>query len=88
MKSLAARLQKLESIQPGTMPLSLEDSFKRLRAVAAERGLSESDVVQLYGSLPGFAHALMSEKRAEPDCQPDNGLSAQERYMRMLSKKA
>ena len=84
MRTFEARVQKLESMRPVAAPMTLDASLSWLGAEAARRGLSESDVVQLHGGLPGFAHWLMSEPRSSADCQPNDGLSAQERYMRML----
>jgi hypothetical protein len=86
MKSITARLQELETVQTSLPSISKEQSNARLLARATERGLTKADVGAQYGGLPGFAYALMMESRPAPQAWADDGLSAQERYMRMLAK--
>lgn len=78
---IGRRLQALETERIHGDPASYDHSS--LAAVLDRAGLSEQEAIERHGSLPAFAHAWVTAAPTSEQVYVD-GLSAQERYLRML----
>lgn len=75
--TLQSRLARLEQATAANHPTT---SWPRDALINA--GLSELEAIERFGSLGAFAYAAMTAPT--PANHPADGLSAQERYLRML----
>ena len=91
MPSIDQRLRKIEEAikEKPQRPPTKAEQVEQDDAMFARYGLTRDEVMTKYGGAPGLAYAAMlGEVRPlnyrPPPPEPDDGLSPQERYMRML----
>lgn len=79
------RLKKMEAAQKSA-PLTKEQAEQELDDLLAKHGLTRETAVSQYGSVGAFCYALMLKADDTPRPEPADGLTAQERFLRMLKK--
>jgi len=84
MKTLQERLAKIEQAQQD-MPMSREEIDQRVIEMLAAKGTTKEEVVAKHGSMGAFYHWLLCQETGEKTAEPQDGLTAGERYMAMLN---
>jgi hypothetical protein len=78
--SLTKRLSQLERNVVPPKPISATDE-----EIAAKYGMTLQDAIKTYGSIPTMVYRrLIADSESCAIAEPDDGLTAQERYFRMI----
>ena len=83
MNTLKKRLAKMERVKQA-MPMSREEIDRRVIEMLAAKGTSKEAVIAKHGSMGAYFHWLLCQETGEKKAEPQDGLTAAERYMAML----
>jgi len=64
--------------------MSREEIDQQVIEMLASMGTNKAEVVAKHGSMDAFYYWLMCQNTGEKKAEPQDGLTAQERYMAML----
>lgn len=83
MNTLQKRLTKMEKVQQD-LPMSREEIEQRVIEMLAAMGTTKEEVIAKHGSMGAFFHWLLCQEVGEKKAEPQDGLTAAERYFAML----